>query len=58
MDLFINIQWMAIIMSRKKLIMLGMAVGSIKVDILFASRYDNRILFIHLSPRQTYPDLS
>ena len=29
MDLFINIQWMAIIMSRKKLIMLGMAIGSI-----------------------------
>jgi len=58
MDLFINIQWMAIIMSRKKLIMLGMAVGSIKVDILFASRYNKRILFIHLSPRETYSDLS
>jgi len=29
MDLFINIQWMETIMSRKKLIMLGMVVGSI-----------------------------
>jgi hypothetical protein len=29
MDLFINIQWMATFMSRKKLIMLGMFVGSI-----------------------------
>jgi hypothetical protein len=29
MDLFINIQWMETIMSRKKLIMLAMVVGSI-----------------------------
>ncbi|OIP91092.1 MAG: hypothetical protein CO013_10855 [Syntrophobacterales bacterium CG_4_8_14_3_um_filter_58_8] len=29
MDLLINIQWMATIMSRKKLIMLGMAAGSL-----------------------------
>ena len=28
------------------------------MDTLFTSRYDNRILFIHLSPRETYPDLS
>jgi hypothetical protein len=28
-DLFINIHWMETIMSRKKLIMLGMVVGSI-----------------------------
>jgi len=29
MDLFINIQWMETMMSRKKLIMLAMVVGSI-----------------------------
>jgi len=29
LDLFLNIQWMATIMSRKKMIMLGMVIGSI-----------------------------
>jgi len=29
MDLFINIQWMETVMSRKKLIMLGMVLGSV-----------------------------